>query len=735
VTDPKQSSQPIRLVYLGLYLGFLFAMNRMAFGQWLPMISDKGLWFYSGAAALILGSLLVTPFFTSPANAISYLVAAFIAVFVFPASSAAASNMLPRQSVLIFFTLMLVACTLSIMLKDSKNRVLHNLAEAFRQMADHLGSPRFVYALVITYALWEYHRSSPQELFFVGISGLVIAAQQPLETLGSMIQRIRSLWRSGPVPTVVGIMVGHQTPDLVLIRQDGDEAISHGHHLLMADKHGRLRIGVTLGYFGRDEGLLLRALEIEVPEKSLGRLNELSHATPKGCVSVLPPGEIDSFRDEVYCLKHQDSLIGIVAADTSTERLYFEIIQERDVEQGRLVETFVGSKRVLYQILDGLTKEEVVQQKNTRGFARGEASQVGVWDEEKRKFDPCNWIPLMNAPIFLKTIEAAKDNKEAIGHFPSTGYQVEIRSLDEMVTHNTAILGILGVGKSMLAIELVERLIVHGIKVICLDLTNQYEQALTPYLPGTLWEEAFERLRDLGPAGKANYKQNVEEGGSKGAFVAEVSALIDKFLSPDCTGRLIIFNPSLFEVWRQDSKLFNNMASMAPLTPTEITRIISDAALQAAQKQGMTDKARVCLVYEEAHSLIPEWNSVAADGDKAATNGTARAILQGRKYGLGCLLVTQRTANVTKTILNQCNTIFAMRTFDDTGKDFLSSYVGLKYSDKLSSLQERQAVVFGRASSCNNPVLVRLNDRDDFLRIFRGPHFELPGGVSDSACE
>jgi len=158
---------------------------------------------------------------------------------------------------------------------------------------------------------------------------------------------------------------------------------------------------------------------------------------------------------------------------------------------------------------------------------------------------------------------------------------------------------------------------------------------------------------------------------------------------------------------------------MASLTPTEITQIVSEATLQIAQKQGMTDKARVCLVYEEAHSLIPEWNSVAADGDKTATNGTARAILQGRKFGLGCLLVTQRTANVTKTILNQCNTIFAMRTFDETGKEFLSNYISLKYANKLSTLLERQAVFFGRASSCENPVMIRLNDQADFRRVFR----------------
>lgn len=117
--------------------------------------------------------------------------------------------------------------------------------------------------------------------------------------------------------------------------------------------------------------------------------------------------------------------------------------------------------------------------------------------------------------------------------------------------------------------------------------------------------------------------------------------------------------------------------------------------------------------------MIPEWNSAVSDGDKSATNRTARAILQGRKYGLGCILITQRTANVTKTILNQCNSIFAMRTFDDTGKNFISNYIGSEYADRLSSLSERQAVFYGKASSCKNPVLIRLNDREDFLKVFR----------------
>ena len=60
-----------------------------------------------------------------------------------------------------------------------------------------------------------------------------------------------------------------------------------------------------------------------------------------------------------------------------------------------------------------------------------------------------------------------------------------------------------------------------------------------------------------------------------------------------------------------------------------------------------------------------------------------------------------------------------MRTFDDTGKEFLSNYIGRDYAGVLPSLSERHAVLFGKASSCDNPVLLRLNDRDAFTSAFR----------------
>jgi DNA helicase HerA-like ATPase len=389
-----------------------------------------------------------------------------------------------------------------------------------------------------------------------------------------------------------------------------------------------------------------------------------------------------------------------------------------------LVEVRIGKRLVTYQLVSGVTKEEIVQQKNTHGFARAQAQKIGEWDATAKRFKFAKWLPQPNAPVFLKASAKFAPQIDAVGHFPGTDYGISLRKKDgnevglhALVTHNTAILGILGVGKSSIALELVERMMAEGIKVVCLDLTNQYATGLSPYYDAAKEAERIKALQTLGQTGRTNVKKNVEEGGSRNAFAKAITEDLSRFMQEPA--RLKIYNPAQFEVWKQDSKPFQDTASMASLTPPEITHIVSDATLQIVSRLGMTEQARVCLVYEEAHSLVPEWNSAVAEGDRASANGSARAILQGRKYGLGCLLISQRTANVTKTILNQCNTVFALRTFDETGKDFLANYLGREYADVLPSLEERQAVFFGRASNCENPVLIRANDREDFLRVFR----------------
>jgi DNA helicase HerA-like ATPase len=125
---------------------------------------------------------------------------------------------------------------------------------------------------------------------------------------------------------------------------------------------------------------------------------------------------------------------------------------------------------------------------------------------------------------------------------------------------------------------------------------------------------------------------------------------------------------------------------------------------------GSNEKARLCIIFEEAHSIIPEWNQVSEKKDTEHVNKTARIILQGRKYGLGSIIITQRTANVVKTILNQCNTILALQSFDQTGLDFLKNYMGDEYSNSISTLPLRHAILVGKASSSSRPVIFRIED-------------------------
>lgn len=403
-----------------------------------------------------------------------------------------------------------------------------------------------------------------------------------------------------------------------------------------------------------------------------------------------------------------------------------EVIREDEATEGAVLEATIKGTPVLYQITDGLTREEIFSHRNTRGYARAEARKIGRWDADKGSFKLVKWIPTMHSPVHQSIGPSEELDETAIGNLPSTKYPVRIKNLHELVTHNTALLGILGVGKSFLAIELLERMFEEGIKVVCLDLTNQYAQELASFYDADGEAECLTKIQSAADKDRDNQEESRSKGGSFENLKAAILEDVNAFLSDDCAAKLKIYNPAQVTASIQTRDLRSakdgtGWAQVAPLretTPAEITRIVAESCLAVCQDE-MRDNAKVCLVFEEAHSLVPEFNNLTVDSDKHAVAGTARAILQGRKYGLGCLLISQRTANVTKTILNQCNTVFAFRTFDDTGMAFLENYLGPDYAHVLPSLEERHVVFFGKASSCENPILMRVNDRDNFIGRFR----------------
>ena len=730
---PNQQS---RLIILLVYIGIFFIANFLAFDQVLPKGDSAGLWFYTGLASIVLGNFLVTPLYIKPVDAISYAVASIIALYLVDEwGKWLLLEKLIYVLLLIFLFLIVIFSFIAIIFKDSSNSVLQKTSNSCMVLSDIFGNQKIVFSSVILFALIIFHRQEPKQFFIITMTWIIVTILTPEDTLYELIFKIRKIWNRKIAPQTIGNVIAYQNPKIILVRLSSKEHIDFGTPLINNDPFSPPKLSLALDYIGRDEALLLRCLEIPTSQETKEIIKGFSNFILPNSIAQINV-DLRDYIENVSIFANLQDFIGLVTKDSSIDTLYFEIIVDRDIHEGILVEVEINHTPVIYQVIDGFTKEEIVYKKNTFGYIRGKAKKIGMWDANEYKFIPIKWLPEPNSPVFIKTTEHYTPRIESIGHFPSTNYSVDIKNLEKAVTHNTAILGILGIGKSMLAIEYIERMLAAGIKVICLDLTNQYEKELGDYYDSTIEIERIKKIQEAGDKDRNTHSEDPEMGGSLPNLRQAIHEELLSFLNRDNKELLKIFNPAQITGTKQlsDPRSFNQngqwrrRASLWLVTPVEITQIITENVLLICQDE-MTDSARVCLVYEEAHSLIPEWNTAACDGDKAATNATARAILQGRKFGLGCVLVTQRTANVTKTILNQCNTIFAMRTFDETGKNFLANYIGSDYATLLPSLSDRQAVFFGKASSCENPVLLRLNDQDEFRGIFR--EFFPPPNLSE----
>lgn len=708
--------QPVRYTFLLIELAVLLIANRVAFGTWLPATDPSGLWFYAALFGLLLGQRLDTPFFTTPKDAVLYAVPALVALLQIPDSAwAANSNWGVSAHALLFawIVLVLAVSSIAVWLQAAKSEAGRRLAATTMQLSGSLGNPQAFFSVILLLVLMAFPPRSIEGLLILAAAWAITVPFSLLDYLFALLWRIRWSLAKG-FNSRPAEVVHFQHPGLLVVRGQQQDSVPIGHVIAYRDPASGVRVALVMSHAGRDTGVLMRAIELGAaetgqafPELALVGSLEVT-LVHEGALSTKQKQLADGLRA---------SCIGFVAPETDISKLIVDVATNRDLAAGRLVRTTCGDTEAFYQLTNGLTKEEIVERKNTHGFVAAHARSVGVWVATEARFRPLSWVPSPNAPVVLVEQEEGQFQREQIGTFPGTTFGVRLKNVAHVVTHNTAILGILGVGKSTLAMELVERVVEAGCKVIVLDLTDQYASELADLLDPAYVASVATKLQAAGEHGKQNVKKNVEEGGSRNAFAHAVEAELNAFMASG--QRLLVLNPVEFEVWKQDSKPFQDTASMASLTACEIAYIVSDAAPKVVQKLGRTDSARLCLVYEEAHSLVPEWNATVADGDRASTNGTARAILQGRKYGLGCLLVTQRTASVTKTILNQCNTVFAMRSFDDTSKEFLANYIGRDYAALLPSLPERHAVFFGRASSCENPVHIQLNDRAEFVAGFR----------------
>ena len=113
---------------------------------------------------------------------------------------------------------------------------------------------------------------------------------------------------------------------------------------------------------------------------------------------------------------------------------------------------------------------------------------------------------------------------------------------------------------------------------------------------------------------------------------------------------------------------------------------------------------------EEAHTIVPEMNLFGYDRVEtgAVVGRMAQIALQGRKYGVGLLLVSQRTAPVSKTLLSQCNTVLCFAMHDETGLNYLTNVFKSEHVSMIPNLKFLQAIAFGKAIHSDHPIVFEI---------------------------
>ena len=155
------------------------------------------------------------------------------------------------------------------------------------------------------------------------------------------------------------------------------------------------------------------------------------------------------------------------------------------------------------------------------------------------------------------------------------------------------------------------------------------------------------------------------------------------------------------------------------LVPSEVTHIVVSVLarmiFEAVQRYRREEHHELptTLVLEEAHTFVHKdlTGELAPPAGRECARVFERIAREGRKFGLGLVLASQRPSEVSPTVLSQCNTFLLHRLVNDRDQDLVRRMVpdGLgSLLRELPSLPTRRAMLLGWAAPA--PTLVEIQE-------------------------
>lgn len=685
-----------RLAILVFYAVALYCAGGMITGSWLPTGGDW-IWWVSAVALYVL-TTLSAPFFIRPRDSLANAIGSGIMLLTIDLT--AVSTLQDELEAFRWASLALAGsvgalgvAAITIHESSRKSGTVGDWSSVPYKLTVPLGRGPVMFTPPALVSIIGFHQGQLSSVLWLTALWIFVVAIKPVELFTTLLGVFQERRQSEGPAANVGHVIRVDDPNLIRVSLTSPKSWKADRLHIACLPGNRIVDVIPLFVQTQDNELVGTGLCSEGLRNTAVSPGEVwaasGEATTEGLINQLSGGDAPA------------DLIGFIVEDSRIAAIRFEVTDEHPLEEGVVVFVRDRDKTIYYQVLEALTKEEVFTQ-NPRGTHVVMASQLGTLEEGK--FRKYGWVPSMNAPVFLpkRVLEASVEHEDGpeefvLGSVAQTGMLVKA-DLADMADYHTAVLGVTGTGKTEFVLDVIEAHASAGRKVFCVDCTGEYEHRLSHRTPRMLGFDppALQKLDGL-----VNAAEHGEFGGAKEkgalhksvvAHQGEVAAKVAEFMDADQPQVGIFDLPDIA----------NTRATL------RATEMYISAIFAWAKKN--RKKRDVVVVLEEAHTVVPEWNFFRHDkADTDAVVGRmAQIALQGRKYGVGLLLVSQRTALVSKTLLSQCNTCICFAMYDKTGLDYLESVFASEHVRAIPNLRFLQGVAFGKAIQSERPIIFEI---------------------------
>lgn len=689
-------------IYLLLFLiSYIFGVN----------LSGNVTWFWGGFAMLIFSIYYIEPHFTAPTNVFTNSFALFLLIGSLNIEDFG-SYFWWWSSISILAIIILFSLFSKIIYNKNKSDdfIINNITNKITSTLELFGSGKVLYSASFIYFLLLNIFSQKQIfnnfyllILFLLFCWVLVVTPKTIKDFFNKYFKKNYKNKSDNLGKIFSV----QSDNVFMVKLFDDKKVNkflpvYFFHNMTQENSKNIAVGLLFDIYYLDNQKFGKIIKIDSVEKTEITINKIDHDYV--------------YKINGYVNKKIEAFVGLINENSTIERIYFEYSQQdNDVEIDDLLEVKIRDRKVFYQIINSKTSIEKLESYNEKGLIIGEAIQVGCWNSEEMSFNKLGWVPMMNEPVYKANTKDEFDsikkdvngkvglleNEMQIGVIPKTKLPSIIK-LDEAISHHTAILGVTGSGKSVFARKIIEN-ISKDTKVFCVDLNEEFHKNMKnvqdlidevnievikndlEYISSQLSE--FENKRDKDPGGKFKWKNKQED------LVKTIKEKISTHLNSNINNISVLNIP----------EISNTETSFA------YVRYFFKCLFEIAREEMKNSNLKkMCIVIEEAHTVVPEWNTSGSSekNSQALVNTIGQIALQGRKYGIGLVVIGQRSANISKTVLTQCNTIVAFKAFDDTSYGFLTNYFGKTIIQSIPNLKNYHAVVYGKGIKSNNPIII-----------------------------